>query len=91
VDSGEPGGTEEAGHFPSDYLGRFNLHAVHPDEFLLNTESMDPAALADAVISDFRHYQSPALVFPDYVASLSNAGVPKAAAEIKKLELLLKP
>lgn len=78
-------------HFPTEYLAGFNLHAVHPDDFLLNTASMDPTAFADAIISDFRHYQNPPLTFADYVASLSNAGVPKASAEIEKLKVLLKP
>lgn len=78
-------------HFPSDYLGSFNLHAVHPDDFLLDTESLDPTVFADAIVSDFRHYLNPPLSFADYVASLAKAGVPKAAAEIEKLEVLLKP
>lgn len=78
-------------HFPSNYLESFNLRAVHPGDFLLDTESMDPAAFAGAMIRDFQHYQSPPLAFADYVTSLSNAGVPRAAAEIKKLDVLLKP
>lgn len=78
-------------HFPSDYLGSYNLHAVHPDDFLLDTESMDPIAFTSAIISDFRHYLNPPLPFADYVASLTKAGVPKAAAEIAKFEVLLKP
>jgi hypothetical protein len=77
--------------FPPGYLGSFNLHAVHPDDFLLNTESIDPAVFAGAILSDFRHYSNPSLAFSDYVASLADAGVPKAAAEIAKLEVLVKP
>lgn len=75
--------------FPAASLAPFGLHAVHPDEFLLDVGSIDPAAFADAVAADLEHYRSPPLDLPDYVAALRKAGVPQAAAQIQALGLLL--
>jgi len=45
--------------FPQETLRPFSLHAVHPDDFLLDTESIDPIAFAVAVREDYQHYKSP--------------------------------
>jgi len=81
--------TFNLGDFPTGRLSPFGLHAVHPDDFLLDVESIDPAAFADAVRDDFQHYQRPALVFGDYVSALKKAGVPKVAGQIEQLAVLI--
>jgi hypothetical protein len=75
--------------FPEKMLAPLGLHARHPDDFLLDVQGIDPIAFAGAVREDFLHYQHPPLVFAEYVASLIKAGVPKTAAEIDKLKIII--
>lgn len=75
--------------FPPDRLAPYGLHAVHPDDFLLDVESIDPAAFADAVREDLDHYRAPSLELPEYVVALRKAGVPRIAVQIGKLAPIL--
>ena len=75
--------------FPEESLAPYGLHAVHPDDFLRDVESVDPAAFADAVWQDLDHYRAPPLDLPEYVVALSKAGVPRIAEQISKLAPIL--
>jgi len=75
--------------FPQDRLATFGLHAVHPDDFLLDVESIDPTAFAGGVREDLHHYRSPPLDLDDYVAALRKAGVPSIAEQIRRLAPIL--
>jgi PIN domain len=76
--------TFDLGDFPPDRLAPYGLHAVHPDDFLLGVESIDPAAFADADREDLDHYRAPPLDLPQYVVALRRAGVPRIAEQIGK-------
>lgn len=76
-------------HFPETVLAPFGLHAVHPDDFLLDVESIDPVTFAETVLTDFRHYAAPTLALDAYVGSLRKAGVPRTADHITRLAVLL--
>ena len=76
--------------FPEESLTPYGLHAVHPDDFLRDVESVDPAAFADAVWEDLDHYRAPPLDLPEYVVALRKAGVPRIAEQISKLAPILK-
>ncbi len=75
--------------FPEESLAPYGLHAVHPDDFLRDVESVDPAAFADAVWEDLDHYRAPSLDLPEYVVALRKAGVPRIAEQISKLAPIL--
>ena len=75
--------------FPEESLAPYGLHAVHPDDFLRDVESVDPAAFADAVWRDLDHYRAPPLDLPEYVVALRKAGVPRIAEQISKLAPIL--
>lgn len=75
--------------FPDDALAPFGLHARHPDDFLLDVQGIDPVAFTQAVMTDFKHYVAPPLDFSAYAGSLAKAGVPKIAAQITELEILI--
>jgi predicted nucleic acid-binding protein len=75
--------------FPQDTLAPYGIHAIHPDAFLLDVESISPRAFARAVGQDFEHYVQPPLALTDYVTSLAKAGVPKTAVKIERLSVLL--
>lgn len=81
--------TFDQSDFPDDRLAAFGIHARHPDEFLMDLESIDPGAFVDAVRQDIEHYKSPPLDIDTYVRDLVKAGVPMAAAHIEKLKILL--
>ena len=75
--------------FPEESRAPYGLHAVHPDDFLRDVESVDPAAFADAVWQDLDHYRAPPLDLPEYVVALRKAGVPRIAEQISKLAPIL--
>ncbi len=77
------------GDFPPDRLAPYGLHAVHPDDFLLDVASIDPPGFADAVREDLDHYRAPPLDLPEYVVALRKAGVPRIAEQIGKLAPIL--
>ena len=81
--------TFDLADFPAEILTGFGLHAVHPDKFLLDAESMSPHIFAAAVKQDLLHYNRPPVNFDDYVGALVAAGVPETANQISKLRLLL--
>lgn len=74
--------TFDLAHFPQECLAPYGLHAIHPDEFLLDIQSIDPVGFARAVAEDVRHYRAPPVSLADYTASLAKAGVPRLAAQI---------
>jgi hypothetical protein len=74
--------------FPADYLSGFRLSSKHPDDFLPDTLSLEPAIFAEAVLKDFEHYQRPALSFESYISALAAAGVPKTSALLREWEIL---
>jgi hypothetical protein len=75
--------------FPPDRVAPYGLHAVHPDDFLLDVESVNPTAFADAVREDLDHYRTPPLDLPEYVVALRKTGVPRIAEQINKLAPIL--
>jgi predicted nucleic acid-binding protein len=76
-------------HFPDDALAKYGIHAVHPDEFLLDIESIDSDAFIDAVISDFEHYVQRPLSVEKYIEDLKVAGVPLTSQFLLERKVLL--
>jgi predicted nucleic acid-binding protein len=76
-------------HFPEEILQHHGLHAVHPDDFVLDVEGLDTLAFANAVAQDFQHYKRPKLQLSEYVSALENAGIPKTAATVQKLAVII--
>ena len=74
--------------FPDAVLGRFGLHAKHPDEFMMDLESIDPEAFVEAVRDDFGHYSRPPITVERYAEDLRKAGVPMVADHIVALKVL---
>lgn len=74
--------------FPPAGLAPYNIHTRHPDDFLLDIESLDSALFVEIVTNDLAHYCAPPLSIDAYCAALENAGVPKTARQIMKLAIL---
>lgn len=81
--------TFNTGDFPAGVLGPLHLEARHPDDFLVDQFSLAPDLVAEAIRRDFHHYLRPPLSFPAYLDSLSIAGIPKTAALLRELEVLI--
>ena len=75
--------------FPLSVLEPFGLHAVHPDKFLLDVESLSPSEFASAVKDDLGHYIAPPKSVAEYADALRRAGIPQTAAHIEKLSVML--
>jgi hypothetical protein len=75
--------------FPFPILEPFGLHAVHPDKFLLDVESLSPSEFATAVKSDLNHYTAPPKSVREYAGALRRAGVPQTADHIERLSVML--
>ena len=75
--------------FPASVLGPLQLEARHPDAFLVDQLSLQRGIVVEAIRQDFRHYLQPPLNFGEYTDSLSLAGIPKTAALLRELEVLI--
>jgi hypothetical protein len=75
--------------FPAAILGPLHLEARHPDDFLVDQWSLAPGLVVEAIRQDFQHYLRPPLSFGEYIESLSVAGIPKTAALLRELEVLI--
>lgn len=80
--------TKNLSDFPSSVLAPYDIEAVHPDDFLLDLESLDQGAFYKAARMDFQHYKRPPVTFASYIDRLSRDGVPKTAALMRQLEVL---
>lgn len=74
--------------FPSNALEPFGLHTRHPDQFILDLESLDSASLIEQARKDWRHYRAPELSFQAYLDGLRAAGVPRTATFFQSVEVL---
>ena len=77
--------TNNVGDFPSEQLDKYGLHAVTPDEFLLDQLDLAPAAVLNAVRQQAADTRRPPLTVDDILDSLSRASVDAFAQEVRKL------
>jgi hypothetical protein len=75
--------------FPEDVLSPFGIHTEHPDDFLMDVENLGPGTLIQAVIADWNHYNNPPMTLDGYLEDLVRAGVPRTAAYLKSLKVLI--
>ena len=63
--------------FPDDVLNPLGLHAIHPDDFLLNLLDLFPSVVGDIITEQAAATRAPSLTTDDVLASLHRAGVPQ--------------
>ncbi len=83
--------TFNATDFPAEALAKHGIQRIHPDDFILDIHSLSVGLFVEAVTADLSHYKHPPIAFDDYVADLERAGVPKTAAQIRALRILIEP
>lgn len=77
--------------FPAEELEKHKIQCVHPDDFILDIQSLSVGLFVEAVAADLSHYKQPPISFDDYLADLERAGIPKTAAQIRALRVLIEP
>lgn len=75
--------------FPAEKLKPYGLHAKHPDDFLLDVESLEIGILPRAAARDRNHYKTPPLTFETYLDDINKAGLPKTADYLRQLKVLV--
>jgi predicted nucleic acid-binding protein len=81
--------TFNVGDFPADALQPYGIQAKHPDDFILDIESLDSLTVIEAARDDLRHYANPPLTIDAYLDDLRRAGVPKTADHLGRLKVLI--
>lgn len=57
-------------HYPPEYLLKYGLHAVSPDDFLLDLWDLNQESVLEALHSKAQRTNNPTLAFSDVVQSL---------------------
>lgn len=75
--------------FPAPILEPLRLAPKHPDNFMLDTFSLEPSIFLEAVRNDFLHYLLPPLSFEGYLDDLATAGAPETAKVLREYRILV--
>ena len=63
--------------FPSAALSRYNLHARHPDDFIVELFDVNPAAVVIAAAGQRRSLKNPRKTVDEYLDTLLRQGLPQ--------------
>ena len=69
--------------FPDDSVVAYDIHAIHPDDFLLDQLDLFPEITIRAVEIIAEGYEAPPMSTSEYLQKLIAAGAPKFAAAIE--------
>lgn len=81
--------TFDRGGFPDEALKPYNVHALHPDDFLLDQIDLDRGATKAVIEGMLDSYDNPPLSAAELLEALARQGVPQFAAEALHLVLQL--
>ena len=70
--------------FPSESTETFEIEVVHPDEFLLDQLDLYPGLVLRTIRDLTDNYVSPQLTIDELLHTLTRAGVPRFAAELRR-------
>lgn len=70
--------------FPPESTAAFDVEAVHPDEFLLDQIDLYPGLVLRTIRELVEDYDSPPVTIDDVLNTLTRAGVPRFAAEVRR-------
>jgi len=75
--------------FPGDVLGRYNIEAQHPDEFVLNQLELSQIDALAAIKAMRARLRRPPQSAVDLIATLERAGLPASAAHLRRAQALI--
>jgi predicted nucleic acid-binding protein len=71
--------------FPKDKLASFGLEAVHPDDFVLDSIDLAPAAICAAVEAQAAALKNPPQTLAEVLETLQRSGLVQAVAKLREL------
>jgi PIN domain len=71
--------------FPGDRLGDYNIDAKHPDDFVIDTIDLAPAAVATVVAEQAAALKSPPRSAAELLDTLRNQGLVRSVARLRDL------
>ena len=75
--------------FPGEVLGRYNIEALHPDDFVLNQLELRQIDALAAIKAMRARLRRPPQSAADLIATLEHAGLPASAAHLRRAEALI--
>ena len=71
--------------FPSEVQQRYEMEALHPDDFILQLMELAPDAVLDAAEAHRQSLKNPPKSIEEFLASLETQGLTKTAAALRML------
>lgn len=71
--------------FPQETLAKYDLEAVHPDEFIDRLLDLDFVSVCDAARRDRERLKNPPKSVDEYLADLERQGIPRTVAALRRL------
>jgi len=75
--------------FPAEVLGRYNIEALHPDDFVLNQLELRQIDALAAIKAMRARLRRPPQSAADLIATLERAGLAASAAHLRRAEALI--
>jgi hypothetical protein len=72
--------------FPDHVLERYDIEAKHPDEFVVDSMDIAPAAVVRCVTEQAANCKHPPASVPDVLERLRDAGLVRSVARLNELE-----
>lgn len=70
--------------FPDHVLARYDIEPKHPDEFVLETIDLAPAAVARCVTQQAASCRTPPVSLPDLLATLRDGGLVRSVVRMRE-------
>jgi len=80
--------TLNLGDFPAQALGKFNIEAQHPDDFVLALLESFPDLVADAATTHRTSLKNPEKTPDEYLAELDEQGLIKTVVALREFATL---
>jgi predicted nucleic acid-binding protein len=68
--------------FPRSNLEPYGIEALHPDEFVMDTTSLDPLVVAGAIRACQQRLRNPPRTMFEHLQRLEHAGLPRTVAQL---------
>jgi len=75
--------------FPASELGRFNIEAIHPDDFVSFQFDLHESAVVIAARRCLRRLRNPPKTADEYLATLKSQSLPKTVAALRRYAAIL--
>lgn len=65
--------------FPPEYIDKYGIQTLHPDDFILDLDEANEGVLIAAARTDLMHYKNPPLAVDEYIDGLRAAKIRRTA------------